>query len=82
MAAKRAAPASPSPAPQLETACVDVFMSLRNERLADAELQRPSIQVFLISSQTATPIRDLSARPGETAAAARGQLTSARRRCT
>ena len=50
------------PPPQLELACADVFMSLRNEMLASEELPRPSIQVFLVSSQLPTPIRELNVR--------------------
>ena len=48
---------------QLETACGEVLHSLRNEVVLGEETAPPSVQVFLVSSQVATPIRELSVRP-------------------
>ena len=67
---KRSRPASrartrPS---QLEEACADVLLSLRNELQEGEEPSRPEVQVYILSSQDATPIRALAVRTRSPAA--------------
>ena len=53
------------PHTQLEEACADVLLSLRNEPPEGDAAERPEIQVLLVSAQEPTLIRGLTVRtPG------------------